>query len=159
MTIRNYSYKNKRGRVHTSFSLPRPVHRISSLLPFTCTTEWYENNNSARVSWTKLESAKHFIQQEKTRKNGFFIRSTVIHMRATQHFHCGLLLGTTRIKEKNFRETYWNIFGVFGFLEQANKNGKQKREKLFTRESSQQVKEEQEIFLGFHFNFYYRQGN
>ena len=29
---------------------------------------------------------------------------------------------------------------------------KEKKRKLFTRESSQQVKEEQEIFLGFHFN-------
>ena len=26
-----------------------------------------KNNNSARVPWTKLESARHFIQQEKTR--------------------------------------------------------------------------------------------
>ncbi len=29
---------------------------------------------------------------------------------------------------------------------------KEKKIKLFTRENSQQVKEEQEIFLGFHFN-------
>ena len=29
---------------------------------------------------------------------------------------------------------------------------KEKKIKLFTRESSQQVKEEREIFLGFHFN-------
>ena len=36
---------------------------------------------------------------------------------------------------------------------QANK--KQKREKLFTRESSQQAKEEREIFLGFLFSYYY----
>ena len=33
------------------------------------------------------------------------ISSTVIHMRATQHFHCGLLLGTTQIKEKKFGGT------------------------------------------------------
>ena len=33
-------------------------------------------------------------------------RSIVMHMRATQHFHRGLLLGTTRIKEKKFRETH-----------------------------------------------------
>ena len=70
-------------------------------------------------------------------------------MRATQHFHRGLLLGTTRIKEKKIRETYRNIFGVFGFLQQANK--KQKREKLFTRESSQQAKEEQGNLFGFSF--------
>ena len=48
-------------------------------------------------------------------------------MRATQHFHRGLLLTTQRRKEIP----------------------KQEREKLFTRESSQQAKEEQEIFLGF----------
>ena len=34
------------------------------------------------------------------------ISSTVIHVRATQHFHRGLLLGTTRIKENKFRETH-----------------------------------------------------
>ena len=45
-------------------------------------------------------------------------------MRATQHFHHGLLLSTP--KEK-----------------------KRKEIKLFTRESSQQAKEEREIFLGF----------
>ena len=36
------------------------------------------------------------------------------------------------------------MFGVFVFLNRA----KQEREKLFTRESSQQTKEEREIFLG-----------
>ena len=46
-----------------------------------------------------------------------------MHMRATQHFHQGLVLSTPQRKRK---ET-----------------------KLFTRESSQQAKEEQEIFLGF----------
>ena len=55
-------------------------------------------------------------------------------------------------KEKKFKETHWNIFGVFDFLEQANKREKQKREKVFTQESSQQAKEEREIFIGFVFN-------
>ena len=58
-------------------------------------------------------------------------------------------------KEKKFRETHWNIFGVFGFFEQANKREKQKREKLFTQESSQQAKEEQGNLLGFSFKCYY----
>ena len=49
-----------------------------------------------------------------------------MHMRATKHFQYGLLLLTPQRKEKKI--------------------------KLFTRESSQQVKEEREIFLGFHFN-------
>ena len=43
-------------------------------------------------------------------------------MRATQHFHYGLLLSTPK---------------------------KRKETKLFTRESSQQAKEEREIFLDF----------
>ena len=47
-------------------------------------------------------------------------------MRATQNFHCGLLCTT-----------------------QGKEISKQEREKLFTRESSQQAKEEREIFLGF----------
>ena len=34
------------------------------------------------------------------------ISSTIIHVRATQHFHRGLLLDATRIKEKKFRETH-----------------------------------------------------
>ena len=49
-------------------------------------------------------------------------------MRATQHFHHGLLLSTPKGNKKT---------------------------KLFTRESPQQAKEEHEIFLGFLFNYYY----
>ena len=95
------------------------------------------------VHWTKLESA-NIYSKEKTRYFGLFVRTTIMHMRATQHFDRGLLLSTQR-KEKNFKETHWNIFGVFDFLRKV----KQEREKLFTRESSQQPKEEREIFLGF----------
>ena len=47
-----------------------------------------------------------------------------MHIRATKHFQYGLL----------------------------DPQRKEKKIKLFTRESSQQVKEEREIFLGFHFN-------
>ena len=75
-------------------------------------------------------------------------------MRATQHFHRGLLLSTPKERKKNFKETHTNVFGVFVFL----KKEKQEREKLFTRESSQQAKEEREIFLGFLFNYYYKHG-
>ena len=52
-------------------------------------------------------------------------------------------------KRKEFQRNTLDFFGVFGFLEQAIKREKQKQEKLFTRESSQQEKEEQKIFLGF----------
>ena len=77
-----------------------------------------------------------------------FISSTVIHERATQHFHRGLLLGKTRIKRKeNQRNTLKYFWSFWFFLQQAN--NKQKREKLFTRESSQQEKEEQGNLFGF----------
>ena len=42
-------------------------YQISSLLPFTCTIERYENNNSARVLWTKLEAANNFIEKEENK--------------------------------------------------------------------------------------------
>ena len=52
-------------------------------------------------------------------------------------------------KRKEFqRNTLKYFFSFWFFLEQANKREKQKQEKLFTRESSQQAIEEREIFLG-----------
>ena len=74
-------------------------------------------------------------------------------MRATQHFHHSPLPTTTQRKEKKFRETHWNIFGVFSFSEESKlKKKNEKREKLFTRQNSQQVKEETENLFGFSFN-------
>ena len=57
-------------------------------------------------------------------------------MRATQHFHRGLLLATTQWKEKKFRETHWDIFGVFGFYLEGNKLKKEKktRKTIYTGE-------------------------
>ena len=81
---------NRTSRVHTSFSLPRPVHRMSSLLPFTWTTKRYENNNSARVPWTKLEYANILFNKRIQGKMGSLLGQQFIQMRATQHFHCGL---------------------------------------------------------------------
>ena len=54
---------------------------------------------------------------------GSFVRSTIMHMRATKHFQYSLL----------------------------DPQEKEKKIKLFTRESSQQAKEEREIFLDFPF--------
>ena len=68
-----------------------------------------------------------------------------MHMRATQHYHRGPLLTMTQRKLKEFQRNTLKCFGVFVFLKKV----KRKREKLFTRESSQQAKEEREIFLGF----------
>ena len=72
-----------------------------------------------------------FNSREKTSNMGSKLNKTIMHVRATKHFQYGLL----------------------------DPQKKEKKIKLFTRESSQQVKEEREIFLGFHFNFYYKQGN
>ena len=75
-------------------------------------------------------------------------------MRATQHFHRGLLLGMTRIERKINAEKHTKMFLEFlVFLEESKlKKEKQKREKLFTWESSQKAKNNKEIFLGFLFN-------
>ena len=52
------------------------------------------------VHWTKLESAS--IQFKRDDKLfGLFVRSTIMHMRATQHFHYGLLLSTPKEKKRN----------------------------------------------------------
>ena len=70
-------------------------------------------------------------------------------MRATQHFHRGLLLGKTQIKRKekgNQRNTLKYVW-IFCF----SKESKTRQEKLFTRESSQQAKEEQGKLFGFYF--------
>ena len=68
-----------------------------------------------------------------------------MHMRATQHFDRGLLLSTTKEK-KIISKKHTEIFLEFLFF---LKKVKQEREKPFIRESSQQAKEEREIFLGF----------
>ena len=100
-------------------------------------------------------------------------------MRATQHFHRGLLLGMTQWKEKKFRETHWNIFGVFSFswrkqIKERRKTktrktiytGKLPTRKRRTRKSfwgfllnttltklERKTKKKQEIFFGFFQSF------
>ena len=79
------------------------------------------------------------------------ISSTIIKMRATQHFHRGLLLGTTRIKEKKFRETHRNIFWVFWFF--FNKQIISKNEKNYLHgKAPNKQKKNKEIFLDFVFS-------
>ena len=41
------------------------------------------------------------------------ISSIIIHMRITQHFHCGLLLGKTRIKRKRSSEKHTEIWSFW----------------------------------------------
>ena len=103
------------------------------------------------MPWTKLESANTYSTGEDKVKWAL-ISSTIIHMRATQHFYRGLLLDKARVKKKRSSEKHTEIFlGVFGFLEQANKREKQKQEKLFTRETSQQAKRRTGNLFGFSF--------
>ena len=49
---------------------------------------------------------KTFYSTREDKVKWALISSTIIHMKATQHFHHGLLLGKTRIKEKKVRETH-----------------------------------------------------
>ena len=61
------------------------------------------------LSW----NLQTFYSTEEDKVKWALSSSTVIHMRATQHFHRGLLLGTTRIKEKKFRDTlkyFWSFW-------------------------------------------------
>ena len=107
----------------------------------------------ARVPWTKLESAKYFIRP----REDIIIWSHQINNEAYEShssFHRGLLITKTQKKKKKFRETHWKYFWSFWFFFQKGKQikgekEKQKREKLFTRESSQQAKEEQGNLFGF----------
>ena len=68
-----------------------------------------------------------------------------MHMRATRHLHRGLLLPTPKEKKRISKKHTELFLEFFVFLKKV----KRKREKLFTWESSQQEKEEHEIFLGF----------
>ena len=113
----HHIYKNRTSRVHTRFSLPWPVHQISSLLPFTCMTERCGNNNSARVPWTKLESANILFNMRRQGKMGSLLDQENGHMRATQHFHRGLILGATRIKRKEIQRNTLKYFWSFCFSE------------------------------------------
>ena len=75
-----------------------------------------------------------------------------MHMRDTHHFHRGPLLSTPKKRkefQRNTQKYFWSFFCLF------LKEVKQEREKKITRESSQQAKEEREIFLGFLSNYYY----
>ena len=75
-------------------------------------------------------------------------------MSATQYFDRGLLLGTTQQKKITL-EKHTEIFLEFLVFLNKQTREKQKREKLFTRESSQQAKEEQGNLFGFSYKCYY----
>ena len=75
-------------------------------------------------------------------------------MRATHHFHCGLLITKTQEKEKEIQRNTLEIFLeflVFREGKQIREKKKTKMRKLFTRENSEQAKEEQGNLFGFSF--------
>ena len=60
----------------------------------------------------------------------------------------------SQINSNAYKSHFNNLIMVFSYWPPK----KRKEIKLFTRESSQQAKEEHEIFLGFLFNYYYKHG-
>ena len=73
-------------------------------------------------------------------------------MRATQHFHRGLLLGTTRIIIKS-SEKHAEIFLEFLVFLNKQIKGKSKNKKNYLHgKAPNKQKKKKEIFLGFHFS-------
>jgi hypothetical protein len=106
------------------------------------------------VSWTKLESTTILFKGE-DKIIWTFIGSTIIHMRATQHFHRGILLGTTQQKKrKRNSKKHTKIFLEFlVFLEESKLKKENKNEKNYLHEKApNKQKKNREIFLGFYFN-------
>ena len=147
----NIFTKTTTSWVHTRLSLPQSLHHISSLLPFTCMNEWYKNNNSARVPWTKLESANILFNRRRQGKMGSLLVQQLFIWEPLNIFI--VVFSSVRLnKEKINPEKHTKIFLEFlVFLNKQIKREKQKWEKLFTRESSQQAKEEQGNLFGFSF--------
>ena len=151
----NIFTKTKTSWGHTRLSLPRSLQHISSLLPFTCMTEWYENDNSARVPWTTLESANILF---KRRRQGNFGSLLDQYQCIWEPLNIFIVVFSSVWLSKNRKinsEKHIEIFLEFlVFLEERKlkKGEKQKREKLFTREISQQAKEESRNIFGFSFN-------
>ena len=73
-------------------------------------------------------------------------------MRATHHFHHGLLLGTSQTKRKEIQRNTLKYFEFLVFLNKQIK-GKSKNEKNYLHgEAPNKQKKNKEIFLGFLFN-------
>ena len=76
-------------------------------------------------------------------------------MRATQHLHRGILLTMAQQKKRiSGKHNEMVLSFCFFWKKPKKKKKKQKQEKLFTRESSQQAKEEQGNPFGFSFKYY-----
>ena len=74
-------------------------------------------------------------------------------MRATQHFHRGLLLGTTRIKRKEIQRNTLKYFWSFWFFLNKQTKEKSKNEKNYLHgKAPNKQKKNKEMFLGFLFN-------
>ena len=116
----HHIYKNKRGRVHTSFShLNQSIIYRHYCLPLARPNSVY--NNSARA----LEYAgicKHSIQGRRQGNMG---------------------------SKLNQQSCLWEPLNIFIMVFSSRPPNERKEIKLFTRESSEQTQEEREISLGF----------
>ena len=73
-------------------------------------------------------------------------------MRATQHFHRGLLLGTTQIKGKEIQRNTLKYFWEFLVFLNKQIKGKRKNEKNYLHgKAPNKQKKNKEIFLDFLF--------
>ena len=127
----NHIYKNKRGWVHTSFP---HVNQSIIYRHYCLSLAWPNgvyNNKSAR--------ALHYAGICK------------LPSQESRQDNMGSWL--------NQQSCIWNPLNIFIMVFSSRPQKERKEIKLFTRESSQQVKEEWEIFLGFSFNYYYKHGN
>ena len=71
-------------------------------------------------------------------------------MRATQHFHRGLLLGKTRIKRKEIQRSTLKYFLEFLVFLNKKIKGKSKNKKNYLHgKAPNKQKKNKEIFLGF----------
>ena len=118
----HHIYKNKRGRVHTSFShLNQSIIYRHHCLSLARPNSVYNNNSARALDYAGI--CKHSIQEIRWSNMGSWL---------------------------NKQSCMWEPLDIFIMVFYSWPPKERKEIKLFTRESSQQAKEEQEIFLGFH---------
>ena len=117
----HHIYKNKRGRVHTSFSHPNKSIIYHHYCLSLSRPNGVDNNNSAHAL-DLVGICKHSFQERRQSNMGSWLN-----------------------QQSCIREPLSIFLMVF-----SSRPPKERKEiKLFTRESSQQAKEEREIFLSF----------
>jgi hypothetical protein len=86
------------------------------------------------VPWTKLESANIYSKRRKQGNTGSLLGQQQCIWEPLNIFI--MVFSSVWLNKKKFRETHWNIFGVFGFLKESKfKKGKTKtRKTIYTGE-------------------------